>query len=68
MELLTVNELEQEITLNYNRLQESRSKDEPVLVELFEARMNRALDSYSNFLQFAMAGAIDEISEIEKEA
>lgn len=34
------------ITLNYNRMMESREKNEPVLERLFETRMNRALDSH----------------------
>lgn len=34
------------VTLNYNRMIESRGKNEPVLERLFEARMNRVLDLY----------------------
>lgn len=53
-ELLTQAELETSITLNNNRLNESRDKGEPVLAKLFEQRLNSSLDIYSDFLRFTI--------------
>lgn len=41
-----------DINLNFKRLKESRANEEPVLEEIFEARMNRALDSYFDVVKF----------------
>lgn len=52
-ELITPDSLIEDINLNYRRLNESRVKEEPNLEGLFEARMNRALDQYSDMIKFS---------------
>jgi hypothetical protein len=48
----------QTIELNYRRLQESRERSETTLEQLFEQRMNKALDDYLDSIgNVALVGA-----------